>query len=82
MVFASRFQDTDRSSCDCRWFARRFEEVRGVRSRSVAFGPRSSGDQPNRGGNVDALGLNVIKGLTDEHRNHAIPFSTEPRRRV
>jgi hypothetical protein len=82
MVFVPSFQDSDRSSGDCRWFARRFEEVHGVRPCPVALGPRSSGDQPNRGSNVDALGLNVIKGLTDQHRNYAISFSTEPRRRV
>jgi len=82
MVFASRFQDLGRSSWTCRWFARRFDEVHRVRSCPVAFSPRSSGDQPNRGSNIDALGLNVIKGLTDEHRNHAISLSTEPRRCV
>jgi hypothetical protein len=53
-----------------------------MRSCPVALGPRSPRDQPKRGGNVDALRLDVIKGLADEQRDRTISLSTRPRRRV
>jgi len=42
----------------------------------VALAPGSLRNQPKRGSGVDALRLEVVEGLADEHRDHTISLAT------